>query len=285
VDLGNKVLIVDDDEKIRIGLHRHILKQGYDVTGASTIGEANAIIKLKEIDIAIVDLDFMDGLTYGGTRIIENINKIHPAAKIIIFSGYKLSSEIEEELKHLQYNSYLYKGARGNPIEQVIDELERYKNLKIQKKCFVIMPFSETKTCTEKEWTEVFELIIKPAVKESGYDYRCERNSHKVGNIIKNIIVNLNSADIVIADLTDRNANVFYELGVRHTLNFPTILITQNIQDVPFDLQGYKCIQYDQTPSGVVEFKKSIKNTIKEIETAKRKINYSPVGDFLQLNT
>ena len=285
MDLRHKVLIVDDDEQVRIGLNKHISNQGYDVTAASTIGEANAIIKLKEIDIVIVDLEFLDGWTYGGTKIIENINKIQPTAKIIIYSGHKFTSEIEEALKDLRYNSYLFKGSRGNTIAQVIDELERYKNLKIQKKCFVIMPFSGTKTCTEKEWTEVFKFIIKPAVEESGYDYRCERNSQNVGNIIKNIIANLNSADIVIADLTDRNANVFYELGVRHTLNFPTILITQNIQDVPFDLQGYKCIEYDRTLPGAVEFKKSIKNTILEIEKAKRKINYSPVGDFLQLNT
>lgn len=283
--LIQKVLIVDDFENIRIELNRHISNQGYDVTVASTIGEANAIIKLKEIDIAIVDLDFLDGLLYGGTRIIENINKIQPAAKIIIFSGHKFSAEIEEKLKDLKYNTYLYKGEHGNPIERLINELERYKNLKVQKQCFVIMPFSGTQTCTEIEWENVFKYIIKPAVEESGYNYRCERNNQSVGNIIKNIIVNLNSAEIVIADLTDRNANVFYELGVRHTLNFPTVLITQNIQDVPFDLQSYKCIEYNQTPSGVVRFKRNIKNVFTEIEKDKRKINYSPVGDFLQLNT
>ncbi len=285
MDLIQKVLIVDDFENIRIELNRHISNQGYDVTVASTIGEANAIIKLREIDIAIVDLDFLDGLLYGGTRIIENINKIQPSTKIIIFSGHKFSPEIEEKLKNLKYNTYLYKGEHGNPIEQLIDELEKYKNLEVQKLCFVIMPFSGTKSCNDNEWEEVFNYIIKPAVEETGYDYRCERNNQNVGNIIKNIIVNLNSAEIVIADLTDRNANVFYELGVRHTLNFPTILITQNIQDVPFDLQSYKCLEYDQTPSGVAKFRFNIKNAFTEIEKAKRKINYSPVGDFLQLNT
>jgi len=151
------------------------------------------------------------------------------------------------------------------------------------------MPFSETKTCTEKSgdgsWEAIFEDLIKPAIENVSYNYSCFRNEQYVGSIIKNIIENLNSADLVVADLTDCNPNVFYELGVRHTLNRPTILITQNIKEVPFDLKSYFCIEYKNTARGLRRFGKEIKEAIETIEGNSGRINYSPVGDFLQLNT
>lgn len=68
---------------------------------------------------------------------------------------------------------------------------------------------------------------------------------------------------VVIADCTDRNPNVFYEIGVAHTLGRPVVLITQNAQDVPFDLRHIRFIQYEYTPRGMAEFESRLALTLR----------------------
>ena len=104
---------------------------------------------------------------------------------------------------------------------------------------------STSASCRSDQWTEIFENMISPAVVAAGDE--CRRSAGLAGNIIKLILDDLNRADLVIADLTDRNPNVFYELGVRHALRDTTALITQSLDDVPFDLRPYSVISYDWT--------------------------------------
>lgn len=144
------------------------------------------------------------------------------------------------------------------------------------------MPFSGTKSCSEEKWTEIFKYIIKPAVEESGLGYECERSVAARENIIKGILDALNQANVVIADLTDNNPNVFYELGVRHTLTNRTILIAQGEEHIPFDLKPYPVAFYSESPAKITEFKADIKKKLKDIETNPERAD-NPVADFLQL--
>jgi hypothetical protein len=73
------------------------------------------------------------------------------------------------------------------------------------------------------------------------------------------------SAKVIIADCTGRNPNVFYEIGLGHVLGKPVILITQNNDDVPFDVRHIRYIQYSYTPRGMQEFEKRLTETIKTI--------------------
>lgn len=142
------------------------------------------------------------------------------------------------------------------------------------------MPFSETDSLAEEKWTEIYEHIIKPAVEESGFGYKCKRYSLGRANIIKDILEDLNRAQVVIADLTDNNANVLWELGVRHTVKRRTILISQDKKFIPSDLKDYPVIPYDQTKAGFDKFKDDIKEKLKDIEANPEKPD-SPVADFL----
>ncbi len=155
------------------------------------------------------------------------------------------------------------------------------KGMNNKKKCFVIMPFSETDSAAEEKWTKIFEHIIKPAVEDSGVGYECKRYSLGRANIIKDILEDLNRAQVVIADLTDSNPNVLWELGVRHTLKRRTILISQDRKFLPSDLKDYPIIVYDQTKIGFDVFKDEIKNKLEDIEANPDKPD-SPVADFLQ---
>jgi hypothetical protein len=149
----------------------------------------------------------------------------------------------------------------------------------LKKKCFVIMPFSRTQSCTKQKWTEIFERIIKPAVEESRLGYECERFVAKRGNIIKGILEGLSRANVVIADLTDNNPNVFYELGVRHTWANRTILIAQGAKHIPFDLRPYAAIFYRRNLTKVAKFKKDMKKILQDIERDPERPD-NPVADF-----
>lgn len=153
-----------------------------------------------------------------------------------------------------------------------------------KKLCFVIMPFSATKRCTTEEWTEIFENIHKPAIIGSRLGYKCERSKIRTGAFIKDILMQLNQADVVLADLTDMNPNVFYELGVRHTLRTRTILVSQTMDDVPSDLKQYGVITYNTTPNGVTEYKKEISKILKDIRNNPDRPD-NPVSDYLNLKT
>jgi hypothetical protein len=124
-------------------------------------------------------------------------------------------------------------------IDSYQPSLEKRGHVAMPRTCFVIMPFSSTASCTCEEWTEIFEHVLKPAVEGSGLDYECRRSEATRGNVVAAIIRDLDDAHVVMADLTDRNANVFYELGVRHALRNRTIILAQKREDIPFDLRGY----------------------------------------------
>ena len=75
----------------------------------------------------------------------------------------------------------------------------------------------------------------------------------------------INIANIIIADITNRNPNVFYELGIAHTLGKKIILLTQNIKDIPFDLNRYRFICYENKINSYRSLETKLKDMIREI--------------------
>jgi hypothetical protein len=71
------------------------------------------------------------------------------------------------------------------------------------------------------------------------------------------------SSRVIIADCTDRNPNVFYEIGLAHALGKVVILITQNEDDVPFDLKSFRYIKYENTSRAMKAFEEVLAKTIK----------------------
>ena len=141
------------------------------------------------------------------------------------------------------------------------------------------MPFSKTETCSKEEWDGIYKYLFEKTIGTAGY--ACERSSPiKSGAIIKNIIQQLDTAEIVLADLTGSNANVFYELGIRHALRKRTIMVAQEGQDLPFDIGGYGVIFYSTDLLGAENFANKIHERIEEIEQNPEKSD-NPVWDFL----
>lgn len=135
------------------------------------------------------------------------------------------------------------------------------------KYCFIVSPIGEKGTDKYKRFKDVYDYIIKPAMKNSGYDFEIVRadDIERPGSFIKDILENLLNSFVIIADLSGQNPNVFYELGVRHALSPRTILIAQSIDDIPSDLREYRTIIYDDSAKGVKDFTDKLTNYFKEI--------------------
>lgn len=135
----------------------------------------------------------------------------------------------------------------------------------MSKRCFVIMPFSET---TEKHtasyWDNFFSKFVKLSIE--GLGYSCSRSKAQPSNIIKDILKELVDADLVLAVLTDLNANVWYELGIRHALRKGTIMVIEGGQKLPFDISQYGVIKYEDTISGTSDFEEKLRSFIQKIE-------------------
>jgi hypothetical protein len=83
--------------------------------------------------------------------------------------------------------------------------------------------------------------------------------------VITDIWNRINMAKVIIADCTKRNPNVFYELGIAHTIGKPVVLLTQDNSDVPFDITHMRHIQYDYTPRGMRRFEEMLKSAIEGV--------------------
>ena len=124
---------------------------------------------------------------------------------------------------------------------------------------FVLMPF-------KPPFDSYYEEIIKPAAKAVGLETRKADEIYSTGPIIHDIWKQIWSATVVVADVTEKNPNVNYELGICHTLGVPTVIITQSFDDVPFDYRHRRCIRYNtQDVDWQRKLKKSITATLKEV--------------------
>lgn len=103
--------------------------------------------------------------------------------------------------------------------------------------CFVVMPFMP----------ELNFFYLRKHLEEN-HQLRVERGDHRILTIplLEKIRIQIREADVIIADITGRNPNVFYELGLAHAQDKPVILITQDsIQEIPSDIRHFEFIKYD----------------------------------------
>jgi hypothetical protein len=131
------------------------------------------------------------------------------------------------------------------------------RNFKIDPSfCFVLMPFVD-------EFYEIYEKVISVAAKNVGL--RCMHAGEIFDNreIVEDIWESICTAQIIVADVTYRNPNVFYELGICHTLGKEVIIVTQNKNDVPFDIRHRRYIEY--SVSALNSFRNNLEKTIKKV--------------------
>jgi len=125
--------------------------------------------------------------------------------------------------------------------------------------------------------------VFCPAIEAAGLKACRADDLYRPSAIVNDIWSYTKNARIILADLTGKNPNVFYELGLAHALAKPAILVTESLEDIPFDLRGLRIIQYDKNdPAWGSLLKDKIKASIKEILQSPES---AVLPTFLDVNT
>jgi hypothetical protein len=143
-------------------------------------------------------------------------------------------------------------------------------------KAFVLMPFDE-------EFKSIYDDLIKPALEDAGYEVARADSLLDQQSIMRDIIQGISCADLIVADLSVVNANVFYELGLCHGLRIPTVLITQSLDEVPFDLRPYRVQVYSTRFDQIHELKDALKDIGEKHLRGEIRFG-SPIIDFFPAN-
>ena len=117
-------------------------------------------------------------------------------------------------------------------------------------KAFVVMQVGAKDSPERKRADETYEFVIAPAVRSAGIEpYRADLDLSP-GGITPRMLSELLNARVVIADLTGRNPNVFYELGITHSFGRPLISIADSVKSLPFDAKDERVIELGEYAEG-----------------------------------
>ena len=139
-------------------------------------------------------------------------------------------------------------------------------------KVFVLMPF-------DTDFNDIYSGFLKVALEEAGFEVLRADDMQSQRNILQDVLDGIVNSDLVVADLTNSNPNVYYELGIAHAAKKPVILITQSIDDIPFDLRSYRLIEYDVRFSKIGEAKAKLSSYANGFLDGRIKFG-SPFTDF-----
>jgi hypothetical protein len=130
--------------------------------------------------------------------------------------------------------------------------------------CFVMMPFGA--------WFDrYYQEIYVPAIKEAGFEPVRADELFSTGSVVEQIWEQIEKAKLLLADVSGKNPNVFYELGLAHAARKPVVFTASTVEDVPFDLRHLRVIIYDiREPDWAARLQKSVadylRNAMKEPE-------------------
>ena len=139
------------------------------------------------------------------------------------------------------------------------------------KTCFVICPLSDPNSDVRKRSDLLLRLIIAPVLEAKSYRVTRADHLHDGPTLSSAISKRILTDDLVVADLSDSNPNVFYELGKRHAWGGRTVHLTNNIRTLPFDLSHHRAIEYDMADA------RRIDEAIVELRAAINAVENQPV--------
>lgn len=149
------------------------------------------------------------------------------------------------------------------------EKVEKTQSSK-KEKCFVIMPFSDSGEYVSGHFSRVYNYIFKPAIEKAGYiPHRID--AEKSSNLIQERIIRaLIEAPMVLCDLSSRNPNVLFELGIRQAFDKPVVLVKDESTERIFDISGLSTIEYrksciiDEAQKDIINISVAIEETKKD---------------------
>ena len=122
----------------------------------------------------------------------------------------------------------------------------------VMKKCFVVSPIGDAGTDIRKNADQLYQHIIKPVCEKCGFAAQRVDEFNTSNSITQEILDALNDYDLVIADLTGHNPNVFFEIGYRTKSQKPIIHLKRKDETIPFDVSSIRTFEYDLTDLDMV---------------------------------
>ncbi|EJQ68393.1 hypothetical protein IG7_03534 [Bacillus cereus HuA2-4] len=135
------------------------------------------------------------------------------------------------------------------------------------KTCFIITPIGDDQSDIRRAADGVIDAVIVPALCDMGFDEENIKVAHRMpspGSINKQVISNILECDLAVANLTNLNPNVMYELAIRHAARKPVVQICQKGTRLPFDITEERTIFYTNDMAGVIELNNNFKDMVLE---------------------
>lgn len=177
-------------------------------------------------------------------------NEIHTVQEMKNFLCTKKLNDFTEGQFAGSINTLL----RNNSLEKVDRGMyllrKEHTNMK---KCFVICPIGNENSSTRINADKLFKYIITPVCKECDFEPIRVNQLSDANSITQTIVEHLEQADLVIADISEHNPNVFYEIGYRSRTQKPIIHLRNKDESLPFDIASIRTYNYDLTDLDSVE--------------------------------
>ena len=146
-----------------------------------------------------------------------------------------------------------------------------------KEKCFIITPIGDDVDPIRRHIDGIIDAAIRPALGEK-YEIEVAHQISEPGSITKQIIREIFSDKLAIANLTNKNPNVMYELAFRHSLGKPVIMIAEKGTPLPSDIIMERTIFYQNDARGVLELKENLIEAEESIDFDKES---SPIYDII----
>ncbi|MGH7134018.1 MAG: nucleoside 2-deoxyribosyltransferase, partial [Phycisphaerales bacterium] len=128
---------------------------------------------------------------------------------------------------------------------------------------FVLMPFAS-------EFADLYRYGIQKAAEDAGAYAERVDEQHFDGSILSRIVNQINKADVIVADMSGKNPNVFYEVGYAHALGKRVVLLTKDVADIPFDLKHHQHTTYDGSSDSLrPKLARALAAAIQEVQSGK----------------
>lgn len=143
-------------------------------------------------------------------------------------------------------------------------------------KCGIIMPISPIENCTKEHWTEVKNILFD-AIKDANFEPNLVSDADDSGVIQKRIVQNIYQNEMIVCDVSCKNANVMFELGMRLAFDKPTIIVMDNMTQYSFDTAPIEHLSYPRDLSyfKIMDFKKQLADKIKGTYDAAQRPDYT----------
>ncbi|BBH14164.1 hypothetical protein [Chromobacterium haemolyticum] len=153
------------------------------------------------------------------------------------------------------------------------------------KVCFVIAPIGPDGSADRVRSDQVLKHIIGPSVRECGYEPIRADHISEPGLITSQVIQHIVEDPLVIADLTGRNPNVFYELALRHAIKKPIVQIIHAAETIPFDVAASRTVHVDHRDlDSVAKAKEEITKQIRHVENYPEDVD-TPISVAVELQS